>query len=578
MFTSALGYVALRLLGVARDDRDATRLREWIEASGGVVGAASWGKFVLALLNLYDYDGLHPVLPELWLLPEALPIHPSRLWCHCRQVYLPMAWLYGRRAHGPEDALVHELRADLYRPRRYDAIRFRDERDTLCPGDRHLPRSAALDLAQRAMGLYERVQGGAPLLRDLRGRALELLREHIEYEDRVTGYVRLGPVNAVLNTLVHLFRARAGEAGATAALEQGFAQLDGYLWHGHDGLKMNGYSSCASWDTAFAVQAILATPSRGRHRGALERAHGFLRDSQITEDPPERRRHHRDPSRGGWAFSDRVSGWPVSDCTAEGLIAALALEQSVARPVAEELLAAAVELILDSQNDDGGWATYERRRGPAWLERLNPSQVFSDIMVDYSYVECTSSCIQALVGAQRRFPGRFDRRIAAAVRRGERFIRGRQRVDGSWEGSWGVCFTYGTWFAVSALRAAGAPASDPALERACSFLQAHQDSDGGWGEHGASCTERRYIPLARGHSVNTAWALLALQGAGQAGSDAARRGARFLVDLQQPDGDWPRQPLCGVFNKTVLINYENYRRYFPVWALARQLELGGYRS
>jgi squalene cyclase len=24
-----------------------------------------------------------------------------------------------------------------------------------------------------------------------------------------------------------------------------------------------------------------------------------------------------------------------------------------------------------------------------------------------------------------------------------------------------------------------------------------------------------------------------------------------------------------VFNKTALINYENYRRYFPIWALAR---------
>jgi hypothetical protein len=27
-----------------------------------------------------------------------------------------------------------------------------------------------------------------------------------------------------------------------------------------------------------------------------------------------------------------------------------------------------------------------------------------------------------------------------------------------------------------------------------------------------------------------------------------------------------------VFNKTALINYENYRRYFPIWALARFAE------
>ena len=35
--------------------------------------------------------------PELWLLPESLPLHPSKLWCHCRMVYLPMSFLYARR-------------------------------------------------------------------------------------------------------------------------------------------------------------------------------------------------------------------------------------------------------------------------------------------------------------------------------------------------------------------------------------------------------------------------------------------------------------------------------------------------
>ena len=27
------------------------------------------------------------------------------------------------------------------------------------------------------------------------------------------------------------------------------------------------------------------------------------------------------------------------------------------------------------------------------------------------------------------------------------------------------------------------------------------------------------------------------------------------------------EPIVGVFNRTCLINYDNYRNYFPLWAL-----------
>lgn len=43
------------------------------------------------------------------------------------------------------------------------------------------------------------------------------------------------------------------------------------------------------------------------------------------------------------------------------------------------------------QNSTGGWSSYERRRGPMWLEWINPSEVFGDIMVDCDYPECTTS-------------------------------------------------------------------------------------------------------------------------------------------------------------------------------------------
>jgi len=564
LFTTVLSYVAFRLLGLPADDERVVRARAFILGHGTALACASWGKFVLALLNLYDYEGLTPILPELWLLPASFPLHPSRFWCHTRQVYLPMAHLFGTKAQMPADELTHALRRELY-DRPYDSIRFADHRNTIAADDIYTKASWPLKLVGSVLGLYERVH-----LAGLRKRALARLAEHIDFEDRATHFIRIGPVNAALNTLVHCFRSPHSEA-----TERSFAMLEGYLYDGHDGTKMNGYNSTALWDTAFATQAILATAEAGGpHRlgDTLRGAHAFIVANQVLEDLPDYRRYHRHPSRGGWPFSDREHGWPITDCTGEGLSAALLLETAGFSALPEERIRAAVELILSWQNRDGGWATYERQRGGRWLELFNPAQVFADIMVDHSYPECTSACLASLALWRRRFAAEDDgglgRRGAVAMLRGESFLRQCQRDDGSWEGSWGVCFTYGTWFGVRGLCAASAPKGDPALERACAFLYAHQNADGGWGESGTSCAERRYVG-GPSHTVNTAWALLALTGAGQAHDPRCARAAHFLVASQRDDGDWPRQTLSGVFNKTALINYENYRRYFPLWALAR---------
>jgi squalene/oxidosqualene cyclase-like protein len=564
VFTTSLGYVALRALGVSREDPRATRMRRFIRERGTPLAAAPWGKLTLCLLGLYDYRGLDPILPELWLLPYAVPFHPGRLWCHCRQVYLPMAWLYGAKASIAPDALVLSLREELYGSA-WDAIDWPAARHRLAAEERYRRPTHALRAARAAMIALEAVHVPA-----LRRRALARVLEHIEYEDRVTNHIDIGPVNKVLNAFVHHFTDPGGETW-----RRSFSACDEYLWHGPDGTKMQSYNSSKLWDSAFAVQAVLAANGASEERDAegsrpsLSRAYDYLRDNQILEDVPERERYHRDPSRGGFPFSNRAHGWPITDCTAEALKCALSLDgRTSAVPIPHELLRDAVELILRWQNDDGGFATYERRRGGAWLEALNPSEVFGDIMVDYSYVECTSACLQALVAAGQRFGETFGRSIRTAVRRGARFLRKAQRTNGSFEGSWGVCFTYGTWFGVSGLLASGASRSDPAVERACAFLLEKQRDDGAWGEHGDSCRERRYVPARAGSATQTAWALSTLSRARHPSASEQARAAEFLMSTQSPDGSWPEEPMVGVFNRTCLVNYANYRHYFPLWALA----------
>jgi len=233
-----------------------------------------------------------------------------------------------------------------------------------------------------------------------------------------------------------------------------------------------------------------------------------------------------------------------------------------------ERLDAAVELMLSMQNDDGGWATYEKTRGPAWLELLNPSDCFADIMIDPSYVECTSASVQALAAFRARYPGARDAEIDAAIARGREFLLSIQRADGSWEGSWGICFTYGTWFGTWGLRAAGLPADHPAMARAATFLLGKQLPDGGWGETAESCSSRVYVHAETGQAVMTSWAILALAATGFGDGEPVGRALSFLAARQRADGSYPPEHIAGMFNKTCAIHYDNYLRIFPLWAMA----------
>jgi lanosterol synthase len=63
------------------------------------------------------------------------------------------------------------------------------------------------------------------------------------------------------------------------------------------------------------------------------------------------------------------------------------------------------------------------------------------------------------------------------------FMHAIQQPEGGWVGSWGICFTYATMFALESLSLVGETyeTSDSA-RRACDFLVSKQRADGGWGE------------------------------------------------------------------------------------------------
>ena len=592
MFGSCMCYIALRLLGTAANDPAMVSGRKFIQSHGGGIYTGSWAKFYMCLLGVMEWKGHNVIPPEMWLLPRWTPFHPGRLWCHCRMVYLPMCYLYGHQfvyERAGEDPLIAELRSELY-TMPYDSLAWEGTADHVAEIDNYSPIHPVMRLANAVLRVWE--HWGGPLRRALRRRGLAFALDYMRAESEQTNYVCIGPVNKVLNMLAEYHA--AGGASDTASFQKHLLRIPDYLWVSEDGMKMQGYNGSQGWDASFAMQAIAEAELIDEFPSMCQKAYSYLERTQILcsaasrsspafayESAEMRQKYFRHVSEGGWPFSTAAHGWPISDCTAEGLKAVLLLRnhrciQDACAVIDDERLYKALEVLLTLQNVDGGWATYENNRGYSWYEWLNPSEVFGDIMIDYSYVECSMASLSAVYMFHQEFPMHRTREVQAAIKAGRRFIRSIQREDGSWYGSWGCCFTYGTWFGVEGLVLSGEPADSPALRKACAFLLGKQNANGGWGEDFTSCYDKSYAEKGMERYgkdgsgvVNTAWALLALMAANTTDAAAVKRGIAYLMAEQRPNGDWKQDGIAGVFNRACGISYTQYRNIFPMWALAR---------
>lgn len=586
LFVTTLVYVAARMLGVSADDPMLAFARELFRKED-VRAIASWGKAWLSIANLYGWEGVNAVPPEAWLMPTSSPLHPANYYCHTRLIYMGMASVYGLKLRARRTPLVDELRQELYafhakddgrggRVVDYETIDFAGAKALLREKDLWAPPSAYLSAMYRAVNLFEAAQKQLGL-GGLRRRCLSAIRERMRWELRSTDYTCLSPVNGLLFALT----LHAWDRNDPDVAKQ-IARFEGWLWEDErDGTRVAGARS-ATWDSSFALQALSAARPLLRRDTqqacdeAIVTGLGWLRTQQIQAPPIDdadtyRANYRLDPT-GGFCFAGVWHGWPVSDCTAEALCAFLDAPSEL-HDADPRVIEAGVRFLLQCQNPDGGFGSYESRKQLFTLEWMNPAEMFGDSMTELSYVECTASNLVALCQVRERFSSMLrDRGMLAqvdrAIARAQKRLRETQKPDGSWPGAWGICFVYGTMFGVRGLMAAGASPNDPAIQKACEFVRSHQRADGSWGEHWKSCLEDHYEELGHGHVTQTAWALLTLLEAQDPNEDAIRRGSAWLASTQLPNGDFPVQEFAGVFFRTALIEYRLYRRLFPVWALA----------
>ncbi|WRX26499.1 Squalene cyclase [Theobroma cacao] len=529
MLTMILNYIALRLLGEGTEGGK----------DGAVEKARNW-----IVLGLYEWSGCNPMPPELWLLPSYFPFSPARLWSFMRNFYAPMSYLYGKKFVGPITELILSLREEIYiQP--YEKIDWNKARHSCLKEDVYHPYPMVQILLWDSLyHIAEPVLKCWPFSK-LREKALQIATKLIHYEDENTRYITQGSIQRVLHMM-----ACWAEDPTSDSIQFHLARVPDYLWVAEDGMKMQLNGGSQLWDTVLTTQAIISSNLTDEYGSTLRKAHEFIKQCQLQENASgDFQSMHRHMSKGAWTFSVQDDGGQTIDGIAEALKAILLLSklppEIVGETVEVERLYDAVNVLLSLQSKNGGFTAWEPVRGPQWLEKLNPTELFAAAAIEGEYAECTSSAIQALVLFSQLYPGYQKKDIETSVTNAVQFLEGSQMEDGSWYGSWGVCYTYGTCFALAGLAAVGKTCHNSQIVRkACQFLLSKLQESGGWGESYLSCPNLEYEHLAEGdcsNLVQASWAMMGLIHAGQ--------------------------ELTGVCLRTCMIHYAAYRNIFPLWAL-----------
>jgi squalene-hopene/tetraprenyl-beta-curcumene cyclase len=534
---SIKSYYALKLAGDSPDAPHMARARAAILERGGAARANVFTRIALALFGQLPWRGVPYIPVEIMLLPRWFPFHLDKVAYWSRTVMVPLFILCTRKpvAKNPRNVHIREL---FTTPPEEERHYFRR------PG-----------LVAKLFLLADRIGRLIDPLIPARVRATATRRAETWMLDRLNGEDGLGAifpamVNA-LEVMVLLGYAEDDPRRVTAkrALQK---------------LLVVGPSSaycqpCVSpiWDTALASLAMQEAGD-SKSSDASMRALDWLQKQQLLDEPGDWQVNRRGLAGGGWAFQFANSYYPDLDDTA---VVAWSMHQARDSARYTESVRRALDWLVGMQSKNGGFAAFDADNTSHYLNMIP----FADhgALLDPPTSDVTARVVTVLarIGRPQDKPA-LDRAIA--------YLRLEQEDDGSWFGRWGTNYIYGTWSVLTAFAQAHIGVEDPAVRRAAEWLKLRQNNDGGWGESNDSYAYAKAAPKETASTAyQSAWALLGLLAAGEARSDAARRGAEFLIRTQQADGLWRDLSFTAPgFPRVFYLRYHGYSAYFPLWALA----------
>ncbi|WEJ96510.1 Lanosterol synthase (Oxidosqualene--lanosterol cyclase) [Yamadazyma tenuis] len=569
-FGTTMNYLVLRLLGLDANHPVCVKARKTLHRLGGALGNPHWGKVWLSILGLYEYEGVNPAPPELWMLPYWFPAHPGRWWVHVRAIYAPFGYIIMNKVRMEMTPLLQDLRNEIYLPSQlpYENIHFSEHRNNVCGVDLYYPHSKILNFANKLLVVYEKFR--PDWIRTLASKHVYglILKDYAN-----TKHLTIAPVSFALDMVVTF----AVEGKESENFKKLNSRKNEVLFHGPQGMTVMGTNGTQTWDAAFMIQYcfMAGLADIPKHQPMIKKAFRYLIRNQFTDDCVEG--SFRDKRNGAWGFSTKDQGYTVSDCTAEAVKAIIMVKNhsafsDIKDEIADDRLFDAINVLLTLQNrgsyEFGSFSTYEKIRGSKMLESLNPAEVFNNIMVEYPYVECTDSSVLGLTYFTKYYPEYKQIPIKFAIEDAINYIRKAQNEDGSWYGAWGVCYTYAGMFALEAFNSVGRTyENDPVVKKGCEFLISKQLSDGGWSESMKSCETHSYVNSNQSLVVQTAWSVIGLLLADYPDKTPIKKGIELIMKRQLPTGEWKFEDIEGVFNHSCAIEYPSYKFLFSIKAL-----------
>jgi squalene-hopene/tetraprenyl-beta-curcumene cyclase len=539
------GYFALKLMGDSPSAPHMVRARHLVHRLGGAERCNTFTKFFFACLGQISFDACPSIPPEVALLPKGFFFNLYNVSAWTRTMILPLGivttFRYTRKLR--RDQGIAELYLD-----REAANRLSN------PPPRGIPTSWQ-DVFLRVDQLLKWYELSP--IESLREKAMreseKWLLEHLD------GSEGLGAIFPPMVYILIVFRI-LGYPDNHPRVVAAHKHLHDFFIREGDTIRIQ---PCLSpvWDTGIALHA-LAEAGLPPDSDAARRATDWLLAKECTLVSDWKRNCPDGPDFGGWFFEFENPHYPDVDDTA---MVAMALKR-VGGVTASAATARGIHWILSMQNDDGGWAAFDKTRDRPILEKIP----FADhnAMQDPSCPDIAGRVLEML--------GHCGLTVAhPAVARAVRYIQGQQDASGAWWGRWGVNYVYGTWQVLTGLRAVGQDMSADFVRRGADWLRSVQKPDGSWGESPASYDDPSLKGQGPSTASQTAWGSMGLMAAAGAGDPAVRRAIDWLAAHQSADGNWDEPWYTGTgFPKVFYLKYHMYRLYFPLTALARYRRLG----
>ncbi|MEC9156655.1 MAG: squalene--hopene cyclase [Planctomycetota bacterium] len=557
---SVKAYFALKLMG---DDPRAGHMVDavaCIRAHGGAERCNSFSNFYLACLGQIPWSAVPAIPPEIVRLPRWFYFHLDKVSAWTRTMILPLALVTTLRpTRSLGEALgIDELFVDQSQRHR---LTMREE----------TPRFWGLFFkgVDRVLKLLHEPLSGTRFRRNSIQRSLDWILERAGQD----GDAATDGLGAIFPPMVYLqvVLMAHGYSRDHPVVRRAEEELDDFFIE--DSPERIRIQPCFSpvWDTGIALYALADCGFTAADEPAA-RAADWLRSKECRFQGDWIRNVRGSVPFTGWYFEYHNAWYPDCDDTAM-------VGKALHRIGGEENLAAsgrALDWMLAMQNDDGGWAAFDRTESRPILEYVP----FADhnAMQDPSCTDITGRALEFLhwQGLDTTHP---------AVRSGIEFIKRSQEPQGCFFGRWGVNYIYGTWQSIVGPIMCGADPSEDWLQRAGAWLRSVQKPDGSFGESANSYEDPSRMGQGPSTASQTAWGAMAMLAVHGPEDEAVLRALEWLSDNQldeaaaadpssNPDGDpagsWCETEFTGTgFPKVFYLRYHLYRLYFPAMALGR---------